>query len=243
MIEVLSKLLVPSGMAASLFVLGVLLLCLTRTRRWATWLFGISAGATVVFSTGHVATLLMSPLEYAYPAMLEPRKATQARHIVVLTAWANRDLNMPLSARMNESSVYRVMTALELYHDRPDCDLIVSGESKVAHIMAEMLREAGVPADRIRVEDASHSTEESAEYLRGFVGEDDFFLVTSAGHMPRSMESMKRRDLAAIAAPTDFRLPRDWRNASLAPHPDHLESSDLAVHEYAGRLYYALTGD
>jgi uncharacterized SAM-binding protein YcdF (DUF218 family) len=225
----------PSGLALGLALLG-LLMALLRRRLFSWCLLAASAVTLGVFSTGVVATALMSPLEYAYP-VVKSREHPEARHIVVLTGWASDDPELPLTGRMNPSSAFRVLLALELYHERPDCDVVVSGKQVTVKVMAEALEKLGVPRDRLRIEDRGNSTTESAAYLQPFVGDTPFFLVTSGGHMPRSMAAMSRAGLKAIAAPTDHQLPRDWRHADWQPAPTSLAVSDLAVHEYLARTW------
>src|SRR5262245_19782061 len=207
----LTTLALPSGMALSLGLLG-LLAALLRHRLLSWCLLAASTLTATVFSMGVVAAALMSPLEYAYP-VVKSGEHPEARHIVVLTAWAADDPELPLTGRMNASSAYRVLLALELYHERPDCDLVVSGKKITVKVMAESLEKLGVPRGRIRLEDRSDSTSQSATQLRPLLGDAPFFLVTSAGHMPRSMAVMTRAGLKPIAAPTDLQLPRDWRHA------------------------------
>jgi uncharacterized SAM-binding protein YcdF (DUF218 family) len=97
-----------------------------------------------------------------------------------------------------------------------------------------------VPRDRLRLEDKSITTAESAAKLPPLVGREEFFLVTSAGHLPRSLAAFSKQGLAAIPVPTDHQMPKDWRRAEARPAPNTLVISDLAIHEYLGRLWYRL---
>jgi uncharacterized SAM-binding protein YcdF (DUF218 family) len=160
-----------------------------------------------------------------------------------LTGFAADDAAMPLTGRFNASSAYRVLMALELRRDRPDCDVIVSGDRGTVRIMAQALEKLGVPGERLRREDGGSSTAESARLLAPLVAHDAFFLVTSAGHLPRSMEEMKRAGLDAVPVPTDHQLPRDWRRADWKPTPTSLYASELAIHEYLSRAWRRLKPD
>jgi uncharacterized SAM-binding protein YcdF (DUF218 family) len=240
LVNILGDLVVPSGIAYALFALGLLAAIWRRTRP-ASWpLLAASGCVTLLFSSGMVAAALMSPLEYGHPTLHDPQSAPQARHIVVLTGWATDDADMPLTGRMGSSAAYRVLLALELFEARPDCDVIVSGDLTTANIMGEALVKLGVPAQKLRLETGSRSTADSAAHLAPIVGRDGFFLVTSAGHLPRSIEAMRRHGLTAIAAPTDHKMSKDWRRAELGPAPGSLAVSDLAIHEYLGIVWYRL---
>ncbi len=231
---------VPSGIALVLFVLGLMSACWWRSRRLTPWLLGAAGLVMVVFSSGMTAAALMSPLEYRYPTLADPRQHPEARHIVVLTGWATDDPEMPLTGRLGTSTTYRVLLALELHRDRPDCDVVVSGDPVTAKVMGESLVKLGVPATQLRLENGSTTTAESAAHLPSFVGPEKFFLVTSAGHMPRTLAVFAKAGLAAIPAPTDHQMPKDWRKAEIMPSPNLLEISDLAVHEYLGTLLYRM---
>jgi uncharacterized SAM-binding protein YcdF (DUF218 family) len=239
----LASLLSPTGFATALLICG-LLAAFWRRRPGVSWALLAASGVVVtLFSSGMVAAALMSPLEYTYPTLKDPRTHPEARHIVVLTGWAADDPDMPLTGRLNASSAYRVLMALELVRDRPDCDVIVSGDVKTARIMGESLEKLGVPREKLRFGAGGSSTADSARLLPALVAKDAFFLVTSAGHMPRSMDEMKREGLNAVPVPTDHQLPRDWRRADWKPSPTSLYTSELAVHEYLGRAWRALSSD
>ena len=238
--SILTALVLPSGVALILLLLG-LLAALRRQKRVSWALLAASGTVTLVFSSGMVAAALMSPLEYAYPTA-RPDRHPEARHIVVLTGWAAEDQDMPLTGRLNVSSAYRVLLALEIARARPDCDIVVSGARTTARVMARAIEELGIPRARILIEGDGDSTADSAALLRPIVGGTPFFLVTSAGHMPRSMAAMARHGLDPIAAPTEHQLPRRWERADWKPTPASLQVSDLAVHEYLARLWEAMRG-
>lgn len=238
----LSGVVLPSGAAYLLFFLGLLTYLWRRTRRASWWLLAASGALTLVFSSGITAAFLMSPLDYAHPTVHDGRAFTNARRIVVLTGWAAEDTNMPLSGRLSASAAYRILMALELFHDRPDCSVIVSGDETTATVMAAVLAKLGVPEEQLVIEGRSHTTADSAVNLRPLVGDEAFFLVTSGGHLPRAMAVVEKQRLRAIPVPTDHQLPRQWWRAEPRPSPSSLTVSDLAIHEYFGRLYYRLRG-
>lgn len=240
--ELLTTLVMPSGLAYLLMTSGLISRFIRPLQKLSWPLLASGAVITLVFSCGKVASALMSPLEYQWPPVLDARAQQETQHIVVLTGWASDDADWPLTGRLNTSSAYRVLMALELWRQRPELDVIVSGTASTARIMADVIKATGVPADKVRIEDKSQSTAESAEFLKPYVGRAPFFLVTSAGHLPRSMAAMHRQGLAPVATPTDHKLPRDWWRAELQPRPDTLGMADLAVHEHLGALWYRLRG-
>jgi len=241
MASIIGALLVPSGLAYVLFVLGLLARCRERWHRLSWGLLAASGAITLICSSGAVATVLMSPLEYEHPAVHDIRAYPNIEHIVVLTGYAADDPQMPLTGRLNNSSGFRVMMALELQSQCRACDVIVSGSPTTTTVMGEALVGLGLPKDRLLLETASKTTEESAINLKPMLSEP-FFLITSAGHMRRSLAVLEAQGLRPIPVPTDYQGPKDWRNAELRPSPQSLFASDLAMHEYIGWLWYRLKG-
>lgn len=238
----MNQLLAPSGMAFLLALLGLVLAPWPRLRALSIWLFAGSAVTLLVFSSGMTAAALMGPLEYAYPSVHSTQGHPGARTIVVLTGYAADDSDMPLTGRLHASSAQRVTMTLQLHKSCPDCRVIVSGEKVTAKVMGAVLVELGLPPAQLLLEDRSRNTAQSARNLPALLRGDQFFLVTSAGHMLRTMESLRMAGLDAVAVPTDHQVPRRWTKAQFRPSPESLRVSDLAVHEYLGRLWYRLRG-
>jgi uncharacterized SAM-binding protein YcdF (DUF218 family) len=240
--SILSDLVLPSGIGSLLAACGLLCLLWPRTRRIAVGLLTSAALVLLTFSSGTVASLLLGPLEYPEPAPGYNSLPGQARQIVVLTGWAIDDRQVPFGYRMNSLSAHRILTAMELAHDCHDCAVIVTGDARTARIMGQAMRQLGLPADRLHLEEQSHSTAETARHLVPLVGTEPFYLVTSAAHMRRSMESLETQGLKAIAVPTDFRVGKGGNAPLPWPSSSWLQASDAAAHEYFGILWYRLTG-
>jgi len=240
--DLLRILVTPSGLGTALFLLGMLVLAVPRIRRFSRPLLIASGAVLTVFSFGPVATLLLSPLEYQYRAMTDPERYDSVDTIVLLTAYASADPWMPLSSRMNSSSAFRVLETASLANRRPDCRIVISGNAPAAEAMASQLVAMGIARGRLVLETASRNTAASAENLQAMVGANPVFLVTSAGHMRRSMAVFARHGIEAVPVPADHQLPSDVTRAEWSVSPFNLNASDLALHEYAGLLWYRLTG-
>jgi uncharacterized SAM-binding protein YcdF (DUF218 family) len=74
------------------------------------------------------------------------------------------------------------------------------------------------------------------------VNDAPFYLVTSAGHLPRAMAAFVAAGLHPIAAPTDHQLPKNVSHAGWRLSPYHLQASGLAVHERVGMWWYRWRG-
>ena len=238
----MSAVLLPSGIAYTLAILGLLTALRSSLRRYSLWLFAGSALTLLVFSSGIVAAALMSPLEYEFPSVHSARQFPQVRNIVVLTGYAADDPDMPLTGRLHYTSAQRVTMTLQLKNSCPQCRVIVSGGVETAKVMGEVLVELGVPPDQLEIENQSRTTVQSASNLVAPLRGQEFFLVTSAGHRARSLAVMEKAGLKCVPVPTDHQGPRRWWQGAFAPSPESLKVSDLAVHEYLGRVWYRLRG-
>jgi uncharacterized SAM-binding protein YcdF (DUF218 family) len=240
--QALTNLTVPSNVVLLLGVAGIILQARARWRRLAPFLLCAVPVLLLILSSEKVATLLLSPLEYAYPKAPAFDPAAQPAVIVVLAAYAADDANMPLSARPNPPALFRIVEAVHLWRACQRCTVIVSGTNPTAKVMAESLAALAVPDAQIRIDSNAANTAASAVNVRQMIGADAFYLVTSAGHMPRSMGVFLKQGLRPIPAPTEYSVPKSVVNASWSPSSQSLFFSDLAVHEHIGILWYRLTG-
>ena len=239
MSEIVAALILPSNLGFLLLVAGVILCMRSGSRPVGLISFTLAALILVTFSTGKTATFLLSQLEYEYPRA--PDNAAVGA-IVVLAAYAADDSNMSLSDRPNHAALYRVVESALLWQHCADCVIVVSGRSPTTNIMRELLESIGVPSGRIHLDNDAANTAASAANVHNLLGDTAFYLVTSAGHMPRSMAVFAKAGMQPIAAPTDHRLPKNVAQAGWTLSPFHLECSDLAIHEIIGLWWYRIHG-
>lgn len=240
--DLLKALIMPSNVAILALAGGIALLFVERFRTLGKALLIFAGSITFLFSTGFVAALLLSPLEYLYPSVKNSDKHPEIKKIVVLTGYAADYALVPLSSKVNSASAFRVLEANRLYKSCPDCEIIVSGNEPASRLMKEMLVSMGVPKGQIVEDGASAHTYISAQTMRRKLNEEPFYLVTSAGHMPRAMGVFEKQGLKPVAAPTDYQLPKDAFSAGIHLSPQHLYWCNLAIGEYAGIAWYWLTG-
>ena len=241
MLSFAKSLFMPSSLAILFIMIGVFLLFFKRLRRYSLWSLLVSGLITLIFSTGTMASMLLSPLEYKYPYIENLDAYPEIKNIVVLTSYAEDDPLIPLSSRVSSSSAYRILEAYRLYKSCKNCKLFISGNETGTRIMKELLITIGVPKNIIYEDGNSLHTYNSAQYFHQQFNNEPFFLVTSAGHMPRAIGVFNKLGLNPIPAPTDFQLPKDFRHALVKPSPQHLYWSDLAVREYGGIAWYKMT--
>lgn len=113
--------------------------------------------------------------------------------------------------------------------------------------MRELAIGRGVPADRIVVLPAVRNTADEARVLAGYLRENPakrVILVTSAWHMPRSMQQFRRVGVEVVPFPVDFRHNQSppWPWWQCLPSALGLANTELALREAYGIAFYAVFG-
>jgi uncharacterized SAM-binding protein YcdF (DUF218 family) len=90
------------------------------------------------------------------------------------------------------------------------------------------------------LEGKSETTFENAKFTKEIVEDEPFFLVTSAFHMPRALETFENLGANPLPAPSDFKGKHSYSILDFLPSGSSLHYANLAFHEYFGILYYRL---
>ena len=231
----------------SLFVLAAVGALLLRRRRKLGWgLIAAAAGLLLVFCTPLVAAGLLRSLQRE----VEPcRGPAGAGAIVVIggdfSFWAPEyggESVGPLTLERLRFAAHlaRASSLPVLVSGGP----LKRGSCSVAAAMKEAL-EQDFDLEVRWIEPRSGNTRDnaqlSAEILREH-GIGRVLLVTQAWHMPRARSEFERAGIEVVAAPTGFRGWPDLAASSVLPSAKALRDSAWAIHEWAGRLWYAVSG-
>lgn len=214
------------------------------------WLALAALAGLWILSTRPVAEGLLTPLENRFP---QPSVAAlvdeDVRQVVVLTAGGFEGDGQLDSSFLPPSSVYRFLAGMELCKRiGPDCRLLFSGSagrssrSLATASRMEQLARRLAPAGDYRSESRSGSTAEHPENVAPLLDEGPFVLVTSGFHMARAMRSFERRNLPAIAFPTDLLVRGGYHWHDWLPSARSLALTSLASREYLAQLLYAVRG-
>jgi len=228
--KILQEFLLPSVFILVLILAGLTLLFRQGKQKIGKKLIVLGVIFYYIFSITPVADLILLPLESQY-SLLKQDELDRADKIVLLLG-------------RGETNVLRASEILRLYNQQSE--VIISGtsilnqERNVAEEVKEYLLQRGIFPEDIILENKSRNTAESAKNIKEIVSREPFFLVTSAYHMPRSIEAFQKMGTNPIPAPTDFKIERDYNILDFFPNPNNLEKSDLAFHEYFGILFYRL---
>ncbi|MEJ2673082.1 MAG: ElyC/SanA/YdcF family protein, partial [Deltaproteobacteria bacterium] len=196
----------------------------------------------------------LAPVENRYPARLQPESLVRQgnaapRWIVVLGGGVVSDPRLPVSSQVSDPTLSRVVEGVRLYRAIPGSRLLLAGGSVFdpvpeADIMAKLAGLMGVRLQDISRERNSRNTEQQAAALAQIIGDKPFFLVTSAAHMPRAVNLLKKHGLKPIPAPTDYRVKqvRGPDPGKFFPGAGSLRQVETAWHEYLGLAWAWLWG-
>ncbi len=226
--KLLTSALLPGTLFILLAILGVVLFLLKK--QCGKKIFIFSVAALFLFSLTPTSDLLLYPLEKNYKQVED---IDEANKIVLL-----------LGGR--EANVLRGSEVLRISHlSGHNKEIIISGTDPILESSTEALAvknffmNRGIPEEIITIEGESRNTKENVENVSKIVGEEPFFLVTSAYHMTRSVREFERHNAEPIPSAADFKRKRmSYGVLDFMPHSQSIRNADRAVHEYLGMAYY-----
>lgn len=256
--DVLKPVVVPgsSGFFLTVLALGVLLLYgRERARRWGRRLLTALPLLYLALALPPVCDGLTWTLARDYRSLTDRQEAAGADALVVLSNGANvfaaGDLRL---GELGVGSIFSVLEAARVYRLLRPRLIIVSGgivdaEAQAgpeAEVLRDRLMGFGVPADRILLDTESRNTLEQGRNVAVLLraqGAQQFVLVTSPEHMPRSVGVFRAQGLSPIASITGLRYgTRRGGSQTLRPSGFALAGSSEALYEMLALRYYRLRG-
>jgi len=250
--KIAGALLSPLPLCLFVTLCGYLLLCYTQRLKTAKFLIIVGIASLALFSLTPVSNTLLISLEGQYPPYLQhpTHNTRQIKYIVVPGGGHITDPAVPVTSQINATTLARLIEGIRLYKMTPGSRLILSGgkifndkpEAETMRAIAELM---GIESSAIILDSESRDTEMQAVNLKKLVKEDEFILVTSASHMPRSMALFTRQGMSPTPAPANHGV---RQQTTLTPHyfiPNAaaLRNSERAIHEYLGLLWAQLRGE
>ena len=249
----------PIGLSCILLLISIVLIFKRRSRR-ALIPMGLALVILLVSSSGWFSTLLVRSLEQQYLPAVFPINAEPLQAIVLLGGATGSQLAPRPWIHISDEGD-RVLHAAKLYREGRAPLIIPTGgriawrgpgDSEAAD-MSQLMQTMSVPEASIVLEPNALNTYENAVNVQGILNErkiENFWLVTSAAHMPRSMMIFRKLGMNPIAAPTDYtrtdlesriNSPQDFL-LNLFPDAENLRDTNRTIKEYIGILVYRLKG-
>ncbi len=233
-----------------LLVLGLLLLWFSRQQSrkqfWGKLFISLGTGLLLLSSLPSASYLLNSTLERNYPPVFSA--PANLDYVVVLGHGHRSDPFLPPRQQLSFASYYRLMEGLRLMRANPRATLVLSGYGgsdavSNAHLSRVVAREYGIPAARIKLFEKARDTAEEAALVAPLIKAHKSALVTSASHMPRSLQLFQAHGVEPVPAPV-FYLAKEPQNPLFfyerLPGAGNLGSFTVGWHEIVGSLWQSL---
>ena len=211
------------------------------------WLLGLSAVVAYLGAISPVGDALLGPLERQYLPLRDDQPLPFVGYVVVLGSGYAPRAGIPVTGALDEDGLVRAVEGVRLLRERGIAKLVVSGGAPIGGTPAALgyavlARSLGVDSASLIVLDDSLDTADEARAIAMVVGAAPFILVTSACHMPRAVQLMRRAGLHPIPAPTGQRVAeaRGFHLGRWLPNSRSLRKSECALHEYLGFVALAL---
>ncbi len=232
--KLLTYLFFPPG--GFLILIGISLWLWNKRPGFARILVLLTGLSLYLLSISPISNLLLLPLERPY------RETFSGKADVIVVLGGGAEEGCAGEIRLTGTSTKRVLKAYMLWK-KTHLPLVVSGgklregDWPEARYMEEVLKKLGV-MDVLRGERAINTRQEAEEVkkIMGAYGWKTAYLVTSAFHMKRAVFAFRAHGVKVIPVATDFRSSSS--SFFFLPSTKSLDDSFIALHEYAGLLYY-----
>lgn len=234
--KVLGKLLMPLPFAAFLLLLAGVASVFGR-KKLARGLIAAVLFLVFFLSLPAVGYRIIAPLERQYAQY----DNSPVAYVVVHGGYHKSDPYQPITSLLSRVSMARLMEGVRIYQLNPGAKLLLSGyhpRDPISHAeaMAQVAETYGVPRADIVLEPDVKDTEEEVIAWLQYIDGDNFAVVTSAMHMPRTMLWYEIYGAKPVAAPTAFETRGsgkvDWY--TMVPHAETFWHVEMAWHEILG---------
>ena len=242
----------PSSVLLFLTLVGILLMRGKR-QKLGQKLALTAVTILIIFGYSPLGHLMMVPLEERFERV-KINDGMSIDGIVILGGSIDTAVSRNRPSTATNQANERLIEGAILARRWPNAKIIFSGgsanilyrESSEAVLAKKMLIEMGINGDRILPDNNSSNTAENAvesiKLAKPQPGEN-WLLVTSAFHMPRSMGCFRQVGFKTLPWPVDYRT-RGMKDATrfFSAASKGLRRIDIVSREWIGLLAYRLTG-
>jgi len=240
----------PDNLFLIILTTGILLL-FTRWNRKARKLLLLLTFLAWILALLPVGEWLYYPLEKQFSS--HPVLPEQVDGIIVLGGSVSPSLSQYWQQLETYSNHERLSQFILLANQYPNARLIFTGGNSSlrkdspteAEQVKDYLIQSGINENRLLLENQARNTYENAVYSKRLaqpVAQENWILITSAYHMPRSTGVFCKQGWATIPYPVDHTSQPDRMLTPGLKLSDHLSNLVEASHEWVGLLAYYATG-
>ncbi len=240
----------PSQLIALTLLLGAALLAAGQVRLGQR-LCVLGGGALFLFGLLPLAHYIVGPLEVRFPRPTLPGQVTG----ILLLAGSERPATTESHGEPQfNAHAARYTTVLRLAARYPQARLVFiggpprnarTGELDQSGVARQLLLQVGLDPRRLTFDERSADTCDSAANAKARVRPrpgEQWVVVTSAVHLPRTMACFRAVGWEVIPQPADFAVVMGATNPGVFQVADNLQLLDLGLHEWLGLAYYRATG-
>ncbi len=240
----------PGSLVLILILLSFALLLLGKQRA-GTRLLGFVCAVLLVIAFIPLHNLLLYPLETRFAT--NPELPQKIDGIIVLSGAEQAYLSSLWDQVELGPAAERDLAFVTLARQYPQAKLVFAGGSgtltrqnyKDADVAEKLFVQLGLDIERVIFEKTSRNTYENALFAKRSIQpnkDENWILITTAWHMPRSVGAFCKQQWPVIPYPVDHVTPRgDLISISLSL-AGHLRDLKIGLKEWVGLVAYYLTG-
>ncbi|MBM4055368.1 MAG: hypothetical protein FJ264_12030 [Planctomycetes bacterium] len=256
--KLIAQLLFPVPLCFEVLIVGIVLMFFSRRQRLGKYIVLSGILLFVFFCYSYpVAKIFIKRLEYKYPPLLSTKSADETawnitsgvKWIVILAGGHISDHEVPVTSRVSEETLVRLVEGIRLHRLFPESRIVLSGGRVFdpvsgAETMAELAMSLGVKKEDLVLQSESKDTHDEAKFVKPIIGNDTFILVTSANHMTRAMGMFEKSGMSPIPAPAGHTILKSQGTvpADFFPSSYGIDKAEQVFYEYLGILWALLRG-
>lgn len=240
----------PGNLLLMGITVGVVLLW-TRWRRSGHMLLGFCTLVALIISVVPVGQSLLMPLENRFP--MNQNLPEKVDGIIVLGGIVNETITKSRGQTTVGGTISRLLEFAILSKKYPEAKLVFTGGSgkllnqniKEADVLEPLLDVLGIDKDRMIYENKSRNTYENATLSKALINpgpDENWILITSAFHIPRSVGVFRKAGWNVISYPVDYSYAIDAPLGPVFDLQSGLISLSSGLHEWLGLIFYRLNG-
>ena len=237
----------------NLIFIGVVCVAVALAFRWHRSARVISYGLVslcIILAILPFGTAIIQTLENRFP--VKPLLPARIDGVLVLGGFINTQLMAARGVPSMGSGIERISELKLLLKHSPTAKIVFTGGSgdplnqqfKEAHAAPIVFRRFGIDPANIIFEDRSRNTHENAIFTYQIVqpkADENWVLVTSAFHVPRSVGAFRKAGWNIIPYPVDYTTTGNQLFRPTFNFRGGVSGFARALHECLGLLFYKIT--
>lgn len=214
-------------------------------------LLGFICVVLLVIAFVPLHNLLLYPLESRF--VTNPELPQKIDGVIVLSGAEKAYMSSLWDQVELGPAAERSLAFVALARQYPEAKLVFAGGSgrltkqdyKDADVAAKLFEQLGLELERVVFENESRNTYENALFAKRLIEpnkDENWLLITTAWHMPRSVGAFCKQQWPVIPYPVDHITPRGHLMSISLSLAGHLRDLKIGVKEWIGLFAYYFTG-